>query len=87
MQETSDGSGVLERTTAALSDNDAFSEETFGTIQVLVNAVDPDKSTEFGLLCDTVVQVMIDRGCKDTKLVRSTVGSAVWATGRRSPRS
>ncbi len=87
MKETSDGSGVLERTSTALSDNDAFGEESFRTIQDLVNAVDPDKSTEFALLCDTVVQIVIDRGGKDTKLVRSTVGSAVWATGRRSPRS
>ena len=84
--ETAEGSGVLQRTANPLSDNDAFGEESFASIQLVVDAVDPDRSTEFALLCDTVVQFLLDRGCKDSRLLRNTVGSAVWATGRRSPR-
>jgi hypothetical protein len=85
--ETAEGSGVLQRAANPLSDNDAFGEESFASIQLVVDAVDPDRNTEFALLCDTVVQFLLDRGCKDARLLRSTVGSAVWATGRRSPRT
>ena len=85
--ETEEGSGILQRTSTPLADNDAFGEETFASIQDVIGAVDPDSTTEFALLCDTVVQFLLDRGCKDSRLLRNTVGSAVWATGRRSPRN
>lgn len=86
LKETENGSGVLARSNSDTSDNDAFGDETFGSIQELVEAVDPDRSTSFELLCDTVIQFLEDRGCKDSKLMRGTVGSAIWATGRRAAR-
>jgi len=77
-------SGIFVRTTSDVSENEDFGSETFGAICEIVELVDPDRSASFKELADTVSEIIVDRGGRDRRLVRSTVGSAIWASGRRA---
>lgn len=84
IDETTPDSGVFKRASSEVSENEDFGHETFGAICEIVELVDPEKSASFKELADTVCEILVDRGCRDRRLVRSTVGSAIWASGRRA---
>lgn len=84
IEESTPDSGVFRRTNAPLAENEDFGMETFGSICEIVELVDPERTSSFKELADSVCEILVDRGCRDRRLVRTTVGSAIWATGRRA---
>jgi len=83
IEESPPDSGVFRRTTAPLVENEDFGTETFSSICEIIELVDPEKTASFKELADSVCEILVDRGCRDRRLVHTTVGSAIWATGRR----
>jgi hypothetical protein len=79
-----DDLGDWVRTDVPAEADDAFGAETFASICDLIEALDPDRSASFDELIDLTVHFMEDRDCSGTRLVRRTVASAIWASGRRS---
>ncbi len=84
LDEVAPDTGVFNRTEKPLTPNEDFGTETFGSICEIIELVDPESTASFKELADSVCEILTDRGCHDRRLVRSTVGSAIWATGRRA---
>ncbi len=84
IEETRVDSGEYCKVGIPAEPNLAFADESFSSICDLVRLLDPEQIASIDQLTDLTLQVLIDRGCQDKKLVRSTVSSAIWATGRRN---
>jgi hypothetical protein len=84
IEETEAESGTFRRTDQPTIENGDFGNETFGSICEIVELVDPEQTASFKELADSVCEILVDRGCQGKRLVRTTIGSAIWATGRRA---